>query len=243
MLTNARRDAYKHILNLAAEQGYVTVDNIMDVADKWQLPINDLDWLSNSLITNGIIIYDEPPIKEHTVTADEDYDDYAQIDYDEIFRRIEEKEPSLKPLVNDVKQIKPPQYKEFARLIYQAKEGNLHARNRIVEMNLRLALKTALKRSEQFDANLIDCVEDACIGLLLAIEKYNPDINGVFASYASLWILQNISREQSTQRPDVYYPVHKKEQYYTMYPVLKNKGCVACKDIWNCDKVKNIIPI
>ena len=26
-----------------------------------------------------------------------------------------------------------------------------------------------------------------------------------------------------------------------MYPVLKNKGCVTCKDIWNCDKVKNII--
>lgn len=57
----------------------------------------------------------------------------------------------------------------------------------------------------------------ACIGLVTAVDKYDPDTSGAFASYASLWIIQNISRVQCTQRPLVYYPVHQKEGYFTMY--------------------------
>ena len=50
-------------------------------------------------------------------------------------------------------------------------------------------------------------------GLVTAVDKYDPGSSGPFGSYASLWILQNIGRAQATQRPAVYYPVHKKEGY------------------------------
>ena len=79
-----------------------------------------------------------------------------------------------------------------------------------------------------------DAVGYACVGLVTAVDKYDPDTSGAFASYASLWILQNISREQSTQRPLVYYPVHKKEDYFTMYPILKMHGCVGCDKLSGC---------
>ena len=108
-------------------------------------------------------------------------------------------------------------------------------------MHLRIALRIALQRAEQYDADLIDCVGDACIGLLVAVDKYDPETSGPFGSYASLWMLQNVSREQKTQRPAVYYPVHKKEQYYTMYPILKQRGCLECGEVWNCKKIRNII--
>ena len=45
-----------------------------------------------------------------------------------------------------------------------------------------------------------------------------------YFKYAALWILQNIERTQVNQRPTVYYPVHKKEGYSTIYPILKEKG-------------------
>lgn len=66
------------------------------------------------------------------------------------------------------------------------------------------------------------------------------DSSGPFGSYASLWILQNIGRAQATQRPAVYYPVHKKEGYFTMYPILKENGYLNF-DIWTDPEVRRII--
>lgn len=241
MTGDNRQDAYAYLLDLAARQGYVTFDDIIGVAERWSLPINEVDWLSNSIMTRGILVYDEAPEKQNRVGEDDEYSDYAQIDYESIFNRIVELEPSLQRFVDDVRQIKPPQFRELLRIIYQAKEGNGYARNRIVEMHLRFALRIALQRAEQYDADLIDCVGDACIGLLTAVDRYDPDISGSFGSYASLWMLQNISREQKTQRPEVYYPVHKKEQYYTMYPILKARGCTDCEKVWICEKVRDMI--
>lgn len=236
-----RQDAYAYLLNLATQQGYVTFDNIIDAADRWELPINEVDWLSNSITTRGILVYDEAPGKTNRVSDEDEYSDYAQSDYEAVFQRVIELEPSLKPLIGEIRLIRPPQFRELSGIIYQAKEGNEYARNRIVEMHLRIAVRIGLQRAEQYDSDLIDFIGDACIGLLTAVDRYDPDTSGPFSSYASLWILQNISREQKTQRPDVYYPVHKKEQYYTMYPILRNRGCTSCEKIWKCKKVRDLI--
>lgn len=241
MAGDNRQDAYAYLLNLATQQGYVTFDNIIDAADRWELPINEVDWLSNSITTRGILVYDEAPEKTNRVSGDDEYSDYAQSDYEAVFQRVIELEPSLKPLIDEIRLIRPPQFRELSGIIYQAKEGNEHARNRIVEMHLRIAVRIGLQRAEQYDADLIDCIGDACIGLLTAVDRYDPDTSGPFGSYASLWMLQNISREQKTQRPDVYYPVHKKEQYYTMYPILRDRGCTPCEKIWKCKKVRDLI--
>ena len=238
MAGDDRRDAYAYLLSLAEQQGYVTFDNIIAAADRWQLPINEVDWLSNSITTRGILIYDEAPEKANKVQEDDEYDDYAQSDYETVYNRVIELEPSLYPFIDEIKQIRPPQYKELAGIIYQAKEGNEYARNRIVEMHLRMAVRIGLQRAEQFNADLVDCIGDACVGLLIAVDRYDPDTSGPFSSYASLWMFQNISREQKTQRPDVYYPVHKKEQYYTIYPILRDCGCTTCEKVWICKKVR-----
>ena len=241
MAGDNRQDAYAYLLNLATQQGYVTFDNIIDAADRWELPINKVDWLSNSITTRGILVYDEAPEKNNRVSDEDEYSDYAQSDYEAVFQRVIELEPSLKPLIDGIRLIRPPQFRELSGIIYQAKEGNEYARNRIVEMHLRIAVRIGLQRAEKYDADLIDCIGDACIGLLTAIDRYDPDTSGPFGSYASLWMLQNISREQKTQRPDVYYPVHKKEQYYTMYPILRDRGCTSCENIWKCKKVRDLI--
>ena len=241
MAGDNRQDAYSYLLDFAAQRGYVTFDDIIDASERWSLPLNDVDWLSNSITTRGVLVYDEPPEKQNRVGEEDEYSDYAQSDYEEIFNRIVELEPSLQQFVDEIRRIKPPQFRELSGIIYQAKEGNEYARNRIVEMHLRIALRIALQRAEQYDADLIDCVGDACIGLLVAVDKYDPETSGLFGSYASLWMLQNVSREQKTQRPAVYYPVHKKEQYYTMYPILKQRGCLECGEVWNCKKIRNII--
>ena len=149
MAGDNRQDAYAYLLNLATQQEYVTFDNIIDAADRWELPINEVDWLSNSITTRGILVYDEAPEKANRVNDDDEYSDYAQSDYEAVFKMVVELEPSLKPFIDEIKMIRPPQFRELSGIIYQAKEGNEYARNRIVEMHLRIAVRIGLPRAEQ----------------------------------------------------------------------------------------------
>lgn len=235
-----RQDAFNYLIDLANKQGYVTFDEIMDCADSYDLPIQDFDWLSNSITSRGVLVYNEAP-SSTTLLDDDEYDDFAQIDYEVVYNRIIELSPSLEHFVNDVRNIIPPQRQEINQLKYQIIDGNEYARSRMIEMHLRMALRVALQRAETFDMDIEDAIGYACIGLTMAVDKYDPDTSGAFASYATLWILQNISREQSTRRPLIYYPVHQKENYFSAYPHLKNYGCIECVDLWRCKKARQMI--
>ena len=235
-----RQEAYNYLISLAHKQGYVTFDQIMDCADDYSLPIQDFDWLSNAITTRGIIVYNEAP-SVTSLVEDEEFDDFAQSDYDAVYSRIIELSPSLEPFVNKVKNIVPPQRQEIKQLKYQIVDGNEYARTRMIEMHLRVALRIALQRSEAYDMDIEDAVGYAYIGLIIAVDKYDPDTSGAFASYATLWILQNISREQSTLRPLVYYPAHQKENFFTMYPILKQYGCLKCDKLIKCNKAREIV--
>lgn len=235
-----RQEALTYLLKQAEDQGYVTFDNIMDCADANSLPIKDFDWLSSAITTRGILVYDEAPINRTTLTQNEDeYDDYAQSDYDSVYDRIIELDDSLEQFVEKVRKIVPPQRRELDTLKYQALEGNQHARERMVEMHLRIALRIALQRAETYDMDIVDAVGEACAGLVTAVDRYDPDSNGAFGSYAGMWILQNISRRQSTSRSHVYYPVHKKESFFTSYPILKEMGYIDYPNEFEISDVVN----
>ncbi len=245
-----RQEALKNILKLAESQGYITYDNIFDTADKWNLSIDVVDWLSNNIAIHGVIVCESAPQKEKNTNitgqnvineSKKDFTDYAQIEYDEIYNKVLRLQPALINFVNEVKKIKPPQHKELKGLIHQAKEGNEYARNRIIEMHLRLALKVALQRALLYDEDIDECIGNACLGLRLAIDSYNPYRNGPFGSYAPLWMIQVMAREQGTKRPTVYYPVHKKEQFFAVYPKLKDDGCLKCDKISSCITIREKI--
>lgn len=241
MERDARQEALKDLLSLAGQQGYVTFDNIMDCGDAHSLSIADFDWLSNATTTRGILVYDTPPSAGREIDEDEDVDDYAQVDYEAIYQEIVRLDPSQEQFVNEVRSIRPPQFREVSQLKYLVQEKNSHARQRMIEMHLRIALRLALQRAKQFDMEIADVLDTAIIGLITAVDRYEPDTSGAFASYASLWILQNMSREQSTQNPQVYFPVHRKEWYFACYPMLKHYGCLDCPDLRSCSKATALI--
>lgn len=238
MGSDSRQNAYQHLINLSEQQGYILFDDIMSSADKWALPITDVDWLADSITTRGILVYDTEPATTKISDDDEDIDDFAQMDYESVFIRVVELDPSLENFINEIRNIKPPQAKEMAQLKYQVTEGNKYARERVIQMHLRFAVRIALQRAEQYDCEIAEVLQDACVGLITAVERFDPDASGAFGSYASLWIMQSISRMQNTKRPTIYYPVHKKEEYYTMYPILKAYGCLECPDVRRCKKVR-----
>lgn len=237
---NSIESALENLIQLSSNKGFLVFDDIDDVADKWDLSIRDVDYLSNSIATRGILVYDESPVTNEAGLLEDNYDDYAQRDYEVVFNRVIELDPGLKDFINTVRAVIPPQSREMNQLKYQVQEGNLYARERVIQMHLRFAVRIALQRAETYDCEIADTLQEACIGLVMAVNKYDPDSKGPFGSYASLWMLQNICREQATQRPAVYYPVHKKDDYFIMYPILKENGYLD-SDIWTDQDVRKLI--
>lgn len=225
-----RQEALEKLLNIASQKGYVTFDIIMGCADDYGLSLPDFDWLSNEAAVRNVIIYDKEPTA-HENEADEEFEDYAQIDYEALYAEIVSACPELEVFVNEVRTIKPPQFRETSRLKYLVKEGNAHARERMVLMYLRIALRIGFQRAKAYDADIEEMIGNACLGLINAVDKYDPDTGGSFISHASFYILQSVTREQPTQNPLMYFPTHKREDYFTIYPHLKAKQYLQLEDL------------
>ena len=234
-----RVEAFKYLKDLSMKKGYITPDDIIDVSDQCGLLIQDIDWLSNAVVSRGILLHENVSLCSEN---QDDYEDFAHIDYDEVFDRVIDLDISLKPFIEEVKMIRPPQRREMAQIQYQALEGNSYARNRIIEMYLRLAIKSALQWVEKYDvADINDAVGYACVGLVIAVDHFNPDINGKFASYSALWIQQTLGRYMPTRKPEIYSPAHRKEKFYNVYTEIKNNGCTICDKLLYCNRALQII--
>ena len=241
MERDARSQALDALLKKADRQGFVTFDDIMNSGDEYALSIADFDWVSNTITTRGILVYDTAPTTSVEEIDDDEVDDYSQIDYEKVYREIIRIEPSLEPFVEEVRAIRPPQFRETSQLKYLVQEGNAHARQRMVEMHLRIALRIGLQRAQTYNTDIVDSVLNACLGVVSAVDRYDPDTSGPFASYASIWALQFVSRLQPTQNPHIYFPVHRQESYYAIYPVLKSHGCLECSDLAYCPHASEMI--
>ena len=211
------------LLNLATSKGYLTFDDILDVSESFNLSISELDAVSEYLNDRGILIYEESPKNYSDDSSSEDDDiDYSRVDYNEIYSRLLEYNPSLDMLISELKTIQAPQFGEVTKLIRQAREGNGFARERIILMYIRSALKIALSMTETYDFDIDDAISASIIGLMTGIDRYDPDGFSVFFSYVSMYIRQAIQRDCTPKWVEYYIPVHVMEKINIILSALNS---------------------
>ena len=96
---------------------------------------------------------------------------------------------------------------EMNRLWKLAKQGDKDAKNKIMEMNLRLVIPTA-KRFQRPGMDLMDLIEEGNLGLLQAIDKFEPEKGYRFSTYAVYWIEQYIRKYIEEQSGSIKIPSH-----------------------------------
>lgn len=96
---------------------------------------------------------------------------------------------------------------EEVRLARLVRQGDFDARQTMIERNLRLVVNIA-KHYLNRGIPLLDLVEEGNLGLMHALEKFDPERGFRFSTYATWWIRQNIERAIMNQSRTIRLPVH-----------------------------------
>jgi RNA polymerase nonessential primary-like sigma factor len=92
-------------------------------------------------------------------------------------------------------------------LATRAHKGDIKARKRMIECNLRLVVKVA-KRYMNRGLPLLDLIEEGNLGMIHALDKFEPERGLRFSTYATWWIKQNIEKALLDQTRTIRVPVH-----------------------------------
>ena len=112
---------------------------------------------------------------------------------------------------------------EEEKLAKRARRGNKEAKKTLIKANLRLVV-TIARRYAHLGVPFLDLIEEGNLGLMKAVDKYNPNKGAKVSTYASWWIKQAIIRALANQGKTIRIPV------YLVEKIVKiNKAEVALR--------------
>jgi RNA polymerase primary sigma factor len=131
----------------------------------------------------------------------------------------------------------------------RARAGEKEARDELIERNLRLVVSVA-KKYRGMGLPFGDLIQEGNIGLMKAVEKYDPERGWRFATYATWWIRQAIQRAVADKGRTIRVPVHMGEKVRKMARVYNELSAELSREPtdeevaetlgWDVDRVRDV---
>jgi RNA polymerase primary sigma factor len=140
-------------------------------------------------------------------------------------------------------------HKEEIDLSKRAKQGEKKARHRLIEKNLRLVVSVA-KKYRGYGLPFEDLIQEGNIGLMKAVEKFDPERGFRFSTYATWWIRQAVQRAVTDKGRTIRVPVHMIEKISKVFRAHNELSAelerepteeeVAERLEWTIDEVRDV---
>jgi RNA polymerase primary sigma factor len=177
------------------EQGCVNLSDLSELVQELELSDDEAQSLADRLESRGIDVNDDCG-RQATSLAHYDNVELAAITSD-----------ALQLFLRDVRRHPLLTASEEVELAKRIERGDLDAKERMVNANLRLVVSLA-KKYQGHELALLDLIQEGILGLIRAVEKFDWRKGYKFSTYATFWIRQAIQRGLANQGRTIRIPVH-----------------------------------
>ena len=189
------------ILEKAKARHFVTTSEILRVFPNFEQDIKGLENFFDTLYQSGIDVLERKGFLE----ADEPITPSKKRALENIHPKIDSVQMYLKE-IGSISMISAKEEKELAKLI---EKGDLDAKKKLAQANLRLVVSIAKKYvGRSPNLTLLDLIQEGNLGLFRAVEKFDWTKGYKFSTYATWWIRQAITRALADQSRTIRIPVH-----------------------------------
>ncbi len=177
--------------NEFTKKGSIETEILYDKLAGFDISSEDIDVIINGLTESGIKIIDNSKLTPS---------------YDELIKEISLDDP-VKMYLKDIGRVQLLTIEQETELAKRMADGDVEAKQRLSEANLRLVVSIA-KRYVGRGMQLLDLIQEGNLGLMKAVEKFDYTKGFKFSTYATWWIRQAITRAIADQARTIRIPVH-----------------------------------
>src|SRR4051812_5354692 len=185
------------LLERGEENGRLNLSEVDDLAKKFEFEDEDLDALHERIDARGIDLTDDCGRTDTPVNRTEfKPEDLATTTTD-----------ALQLFLNEIRRYPLLTASEEIELAKRIEKGDMAAKERMINSNLRLVVSIAKKYQGQ-ELGLLDLIQEGIFGLIRAAEKFDWRKGYKFSTYATFWIRQAIQRGIANRSRTIRIPVH-----------------------------------
>lgn len=217
------KDILQKLKDDISSRNEISSKDLKELITKYKLTNSEIEKLNDFLIHNKIIITKDKKnkffaneqtdnmdattqeLEEIEEISEEELQQAEKINVDEIFSN---NNTAITLYLSEMKKypLLSTEEEKNLSLKYQ-NENDVEARDKLISSNLRLVISIA-KRYTKRGVDFLDLIQEGNIGLMKAVEKFDPTLGFKFSTYATWWIRQAVQRSIGDQSKTIRTPVH-----------------------------------
>lgn len=205
-----------YLFSLYQNKGFLSEDEITDYCIDNNLDFVQTDEVMQFLLDKKVLFSE---IKDSSDSDDNVYDK-AQINYEDFFQEVLLEYPDFEIVISHIRNIKPPQRREWRNLVQDAQTGNQFALQRMTEMYLRGVLRISYSFAKENYCDFEDAFQNGVIGLIRAIKSFDVTSPNSFASYYSLSVLSEMQRKYNVKNSFFDLPAHFSQKTFEFLGII-----------------------